>query len=346
MNKLRLFNFLASSGWVLFFYLFYTLHPYFVRYFAGHYFFFGVDIYITTVFSVVVFFYIIALFLLFSFDSNLTKSKSLIAFTAIQVLFFGGSLSKTQKIALLSIFLKGFYAPLMIAWFIGHSAEMFFHLSYVYQHANLIISDFRAIFENHLYWLIFKIILFFDVLFFTFGYLVELPFLKNQIKSVETTVLGWAVALACYPPFNDVTLKFFAWHSTDFPKFSNSWLFYFFSFLLLFCMGVYSWASWSLGLKASNLTHRGIVSTGAYRFVRHPAYFFKNLAWWVGGIPAIVAGFEKDFSDGFYIIFCLFGWSTLYFLRAITEERHLMRVDDEYSVYAAKVRYRFIPFLI
>lgn len=177
------------------------------------------------------------------------------------------------------------------------------------------------------------------------GYLIELPFLQNQIKSVETTVLGWAVALACYPPFNDVTLKLFAWHSTDFPKFSNSVLFYVFSFSLLFCMGVYSWASWSLGLKASNLTHRGIVSTGAYRFVRHPAYFFKNLAWWLGAIPALVAGFEKNFSEGFYIIFCLVGWSTIYFLRAITEERHLMRVDSDYSVYASKVRYRFIPFV-
>lgn len=183
-----------------------------------------------------------------------------------------------EKIALLSILLKGFYAPLMIAWFVGHSADMLFHFSYVYQHADLIFSDFRAIFQSHLYWLIFKIILFFDVLFFTIGYLVELPFLNNTIKSVETTVLGWAVALACYPPFNDVTLKLFAWHSTDFPNFANSWLFYFFSVLLLFCMGIYSWASWSLGLKASNLTHRGIVSTGAYAFVRHPAYFFKNLA--------------------------------------------------------------------
>lgn len=346
MNKLRLFNFLASSGWVFFFYFFYTLHPHFVQYFSGHYFFFGVDVYITTVFFVVVLCYLVGLGVLCFFDSAYIKSKSLLAWIAFKKICFLQTIDKTEKIALLSIFLKGFYAPLMISWFIGHSADMFFHLSYVYQHANLIIDDFQAIFKSHLYWLIFQIILFFDVLFFTFGYLVELPFLNNQIKSVETSVLGWAVALACYPPFNDVTLKLFAWHSTDFPKFENSWLFYFFSFLLLFCMGVYSWASWSLGLKASNLTHRGIVSTGAYSIVRHPAYFFKNFAWWVGGIPAIVAGFSRDFSDGFYIVFCLAGWSTLYFLRAITEERHLMRVDDDYSVYASKVRYRFIPFLI
>ncbi len=346
MNFLRLKNFSASSFFLLFFYFFYTLHPHFSRYFASHYFFFGVDVYVTTVFFVVVLFYLVGLGVLYFFDSVYTNSKSLLAWIALKKICFFQQIDKTEKMALLSILLKGFYAPLMIAWFIGHSADMLFHLSYVYQHANLIIDDFQAIFQSHLYWLIFQIILFFDVLFFTLGYLIELPFLQNEIKSVETSVLGWAVALACYPPFNDVTLKLFAWHSTDFPKFSNSWLFYFFSFLLLFCMGVYSWASWSLGLKASNLTHRGIVSTGAYSLVRHPAYFFKNFAWWIGGIPAIVAGFNRDFSDGFYIVFCLLGWSTLYFLRAITEERHLMSVDDDYSVYAAKVRWRFIPFLV
>lgn len=346
MNTLRLKNFLASAGFVFFFYLFYTLHPYFARYFSGHYFFFGVDVYVVSVFSVVVFLYFIALFCLYFFESSSNYSKSLLAFSAIKKFFLRQFIFKIEKIAFLSVLLKGFYAPLMIAWFVGHSADVLFHLSYVYQHADLVISDFRAIFQSHLYWLIFKLILFFDVLFFMLGYLIELPILKNEIKSVETTFLGWAVALACYPPFNDVTLKLFAWHSSDFPFFSNSFLFYLFSFLLLFCMGVYSWASVSLGFKSSNLTHRGIVSTGAYAFIRHPAYFMKNLAWWVGGIPAIVAGFSRDFSDGFFIVFCLAGWSTIYFLRAITEERHLMSVDSDYLNYCKTVRYRFIPYLV
>jgi protein-S-isoprenylcysteine O-methyltransferase Ste14 len=35
-------------------------------------------------------------------------------------------------------------------------------------------------------------------------------------------------------------------------------------------------------------------------------------------------------------------WSFIYFLRAITEERHLSN-DPEYVAYAQKVRYRFIP---
>lgn len=345
MFDLRFQNFLASSGFIFFFYFFYTLHPYFSRYFSGHYFFFGFDVYIISVFSVITGVYLIALFFLFLFDLSFKPSKSLISVFAIKTLLSGQSILKVEKIALLSILLKGFYAPLMIAWFIAHLADVLFHLSYVYQHVDLLINDFRGIFQSHLYWLIFKLILFFDTLFFTLGYLIELPFLKNSIRSVEQTFLGWAVALACYPPFNDVTLKLFTWQSSDFPVFANSALFYFFSFVLLFCMGVYSWASVSLGFKSSNLTHRGIVSTGAYAFIRHPAYFMKNLAWWIGGIPAIVAGFSRDFSDGFFVVFCLSAWTTIYFLRAITEERHLLSVDGDYLAYTAQVRYRFIPFV-
>jgi protein-S-isoprenylcysteine O-methyltransferase Ste14 len=35
-------------------------------------------------------------------------------------------------------------------------------------------------------------------------------------------------------------------------------------------------------------------------------------------------------------------WSLLYFLRAITEERHLGN-DPDYREYCKKVRYRFVP---
>jgi protein-S-isoprenylcysteine O-methyltransferase Ste14 len=38
-------------------------------------------------------------------------------------------------------------------------------------------------------------------------------------------------------------------------------------------------------------------------------------------------------------------WSLIYYLRAVTEERHLMN-DPDYQAYCRKVRYRFIPGLI
>lgn len=43
--------------------------------------------------------------------------------------------------------------------------------------------------------------------------------------------------------------------------------------------GIFAWASLSLGFKASNLTNRGIVTKGPYRWVRHPAYAAKLGIW-------------------------------------------------------------------
>jgi protein-S-isoprenylcysteine O-methyltransferase Ste14 len=41
-------------------------------------------------------------------------------------------------------------------------------------------------------------------------------------------------------------------------------------------------------------------------------------------------------------VFSISAWIFLYYLRAITEERHLLK-DDEYKAYIEKVKYRFIP---
>ena len=38
----------------------------------------------------------------------------------------------------------------------------------------------------------------------------------------------------------------------------------------------------------------------------------------------------------------LFAWILIFYLRAITEERHLLK-DSEYQKYTEEVKYRFIP---
>jgi hypothetical protein len=48
---------------------------------------------------------------------------------------------------------------------------------------------FLQLFNSNLYWTLFQIILFADVLFFTLGYIIELPCLKNKILSVDSTIL-------------------------------------------------------------------------------------------------------------------------------------------------------------
>lgn len=94
------------------------------------------------------------------------------------------------------------------------------------------------------------------------------------------------------------------------------------------------YASISLGTKCSNLTNRGIVKIGAYKFVRHPAYISKNLVWWLTLAPVLM--------DNNFAFLSMIVWSFIYFMRAITEEKHLLN-DKEYQEYCAKVKYRFIP---
>jgi protein-S-isoprenylcysteine O-methyltransferase Ste14 len=109
-------------------------------------------------------------------------------------------------------------------------------------------------------------------------------------------------------------------------------------------MAIYASASVALNLKASNLTHRGIVSRGPYRFVRHPAYLCKNLAWWLGSIPAVLAAWNGQSAWAVALVLgSAGGWTALYVLRALTEEDHLSKVDNEYAAYCQKVRYRFVP---
>jgi protein-S-isoprenylcysteine O-methyltransferase Ste14 len=89
----------------------------------------------------------------------------------------------------------------------------------------------------------------------------------------------------------------------------------------------------TLGLRFSNLTNRGIITQGPYRFVRHPAYAAKVVAWWCDAVPVF----------GSILLLLFFsGWIGVYFLRALTEERHL-KADPCYLAYCAAVKHRFVP---
>ncbi len=112
------------------------------------------------------------------------------------------------------------------------------------------------------------------------GYTCESRWLGNKTRSVEPTPLGWLVALACYPPYNNVT-------GTYLPLDNGPNVITGANVLLamraasVFLFAIYACATVSFGFKFSNLTNRGIVSRGPYRFVRHPAYLCKCLAWWL-----------------------------------------------------------------
>jgi protein-S-isoprenylcysteine O-methyltransferase Ste14 len=250
---------------------------------------------------------------------------------------------REERLGLLTLLLKFFFAPLMVVWLFEHVVLTINNGVALGQQAGDLPERFLELFNAHGFWFLFQLILFLDVFFFTIGYLVELPALRNEIRSVDPTWLGWGVALACYPPLNGLTSHVFGWHSTDFPQFGHPAVHLAANFSLLVLMAVYSWASVALNLKASNLTHRGVVASGPYRFVRHPAYVCKNLAWWIGLLPALWAAMHASLTATALVAGSMFGWSFIYFLRALTEERHLRSVDGEYDRYSAQVKYRFIP---
>ncbi len=56
-----------------------------------------------------------------------------------------------------------------------------------------------------------------------------------------------------------------------------------------FLTAIYAWATLAFGIRFSNLTYRGVLTNGPYRFTRHPAYVSKNLFWWLSVLPFMVS---------------------------------------------------------
>lgn len=350
--ELRVRNLSATLLLMLSLGTFYATVPYYQNYFSSTTFFFDQNYRHWHVLLATMLVYAFILTIFYLTEKTPRISKSIYCLRAIkrlirspQIIWQAG-LPFEERLGLLSILLKGFFIPLMVVWLFSHTAHMFEHGNEVTAALNQSTIDWLALFNAHGFWFMFKIILFLDVLFFTVGYMIELPSLKNEIRSVDPTLMGWFVALASYPPFNGLTASVFAGYTTDFPQFSDPILHVTLNIFLLVLMTFYTWASIALNLKASNLTHRGIIMHGPYRFIRHPAYTCKNLAWWIGVLPAVIVATETSTSATLLAVGSMLGWSIIYVLRALTEEDHLRSVDREYDLYCEKVKYRFIPGVI
>ena len=172
-----------------------------------------------------------------------------------------------------------------------------------------------------------------DTAYFTFGYLVDSRTLGTQVRSVEPTLLGWGVALICYPPFNTLLSRLgVGWYSDDNHHFGQPEIDLGVRAVLIVLFAIYLSATLALGTRCSNLTNRGVVSRGPYAVVRHPAYAAKVLGWWLFMLPVASPA----------AIASVLLWSIVYYLRAITEEQHLA-LEPEYAAYQTTVKRRFIP---
>lgn len=181
-----------------------------------------------------------------------------------------------------------------------------------------------------------------DVTVAMLGYLTSCRFLDTHFVSVEPTFSGWLVAMICYPPFNvffeglALTRVAMVCPESLFQRDLVGALALSIGITAMLC--IYSWSTLAFGLRFSNLTNRGIICSGPYRIVRHPAYAAKNVAWWL----ALIAVVYLERSVDPIVVLVMILLSLTYWGRAITEERHLL-LETHYQEYCQKVKWRFLP---
>ena len=217
---------------------------------------------------------------------------------------------------------KAFFLPLMLVYLM-QNINMFAQLPHV--DASKPMQLYSGV--NNLLYLI-------DLLFACTGYIMTLRIVNAHIRSSEPTMLGWVAAVACYTPFWSTLFytQYFAYDNDgDFQRLLTDapglqWMI---GVTVLILIAIYSSATIALGYRFSNLTYRGLVTNGPYRFCKHPAYVAKNISWWLISLPFIALDADTAIRN----CLLLLGVNTLYFIRARTEERHLSNYP-EYVAYA------------
>lgn len=186
-----------------------------------------------------------------------------------------------------------------------------------------------------------KLILTLTTLVLAFSYLTELDLLKNKIKSVDTTPLGILTCIACYYPVTLITNKAFQVTTESLIPVNNQILLAILNILVILVNIGILISILRLGSKSGNLTNRGIVTGFPYNIVRHPNYSLYIMYILLTTIPLIVSQ-SYSIIEKTMVLGATFIWIYIYYLRSITEERHLIK-DPEYQKYVEKVKYRFIP---
>ncbi|HEX3344803.1 MAG TPA: isoprenylcysteine carboxylmethyltransferase family protein, partial [Polyangiaceae bacterium] len=218
---------------------------------------------------------------------------------------------------------KAFFFPLMFVW-LSNSTH------------NVVTFDLSAASWSNLkaYDFLYDFIFFIDLLLATVGYAMSFRLTDSHVRTAEPTFLGWGVALFCYPPFyNLFSRQYFPYDAASF----GSWLAphpglrWAWAIVVLLLISIYAAATLAFGVRFSNLTHRGILTNGPYRYTKHPAYVSKNISWWMVSVPFLLVdghpynSIKRCLALGFI--------NFIYFARAKTEERHLSR-DPVYVEYA------------
>jgi protein-S-isoprenylcysteine O-methyltransferase Ste14 len=222
---------------------------------------------------------------------------------------------------LLSWLVKGFFLALMFTYLCND-------LESLLSRGAPRLDTFTSLYEYS-----YSFLYFIDVAFGTAGYIFSLRLTDTHFRSTEPTMLGWVVTLVCYEPFwSLIAANYIAYDPghpwgeifRDHPLLYGVW-----GSVILVFIAIYVWATVIFGCRFSNLTHRGVITNGPYRFTKHPAYIAKNISYWLISLPFLSGGGAEALRHA-ALLSMLNG---IYALRAWTEERHLSR-DPVYRSYA------------
>lgn len=185
------------------------------------------------------------------------------------------------------------------------------------------------------------------------GYFLTLRLFDSHIRTSNPFLGGWVVTLACYAPFSAVTLgnllvykdglTWYDWFA-PYDYIAIPW-----GLLIIAFTGLWVWATTMYGIRWSNLTYRGIITGGPYRFTKHPDYLAKSVFWWLIYVPFLHTQSGAEALNNCLMLLLI---NAIFFGRARYEEKHLSE-DPDYVAYALWIEQhgvfrhlgRWLPFL-
>lgn len=214
------------------------------------------------------------------------------------------------------ILVRSFFLPLMVSFCYQNINEFYLAWNNINSSDTLSIIRFITV-----------LVFYVDVSVVVPAYMFGASVNGAAIRSVDTSALGVAVALVCYPPFNSAILShLFPYQDSInwYDAIPKGIIFDIWAVLLVLCLVVYAWASVAMGFRFGNLIYKGLVDWGPYKYFAHPAYLSKNLYWWLYSVPFIASNPADSLKNTIFLAAISF----IYYMRAKTEERHLLKYPE------------------
>lgn len=236
-----------------------------------------------------------------------------------------------------SLLLRGYFLPVMLMYLVTYIDKiMVSHSAFVVEEMG-VLDQVPGLEILKVFLIVYFYLAAMDVFFASVGYIMAFRFLDSDIRSTEPTFLGWFICIICYFPFWELMIinmfLFELYEGADWRDWFQNLPVAFiviWGSLVVLAMFFESLSTLSFGIRFSNLTYRGLISSGPFYFTKHPQYIAKLCNRFFYLVPFLSLGgvwgaVEQMMMFGFVCF--------VYYLRARTEENHLSRFP-EYVDYA------------